>query len=440
MSNSPAPKRALGLWMLTALVAGNMIGSGIFLLPASLASFGSISLIAWVLTALGAICLGLVFAKLGSIMPRVGGPYAYCREGFGNFTGFQIAYNYWIALWVGNAAIAVAAVSYLTVFFPGFKNNGELTLIVSVGLVWLMTIINIIGVRQAGIFQLVTTILKLLPLILIGTFGLLYIHPSYLTQVNTSGQSHFSAITGAATLTLWSFIGLESASVPADDVENPQVTIPKATILGVVITSVVYILSTVAIMGVIPMSQLAKSNSPYADAAQMMFGHTAYYVIAIGAIISCLGALNGWTLLQGQIPLAAARDGLFPKVFAKETRQGTPHVGLIVSSLLITALLISTYGFGLVQQFTLIILIATLASLIPYFFTCLAELMIFIKYKEQFNGKRLTKSVIISILGMLYSFWAIYGSGQQILFYGGLLFFSSVPVYVWMQWNSSRIR
>lgn len=440
MQNSPAPKRALGLWMLTALVAGNMIGSGIFLLPASLASFGSISLIAWILTALGAICLGLVFAKLGSIMPRVGGPYAYCREGFGNFTGFQIAYNYWIALWVGNAAIAVAAVSYLTVFFPAFKDNNELTLGVSLGLVWLMTFINIVGVRQAGIFQLVTTILKLLPLILIGTFGLLYVHPAYLLDVNTTSQSHISAITGAATLTLWSFIGLESASVPADDVENPQETIPKATILGVVLTSVVYILSTVAIMGVIPMSQLAKSNSPYADAAQLMFGHTAYFIIAIGAIISCLGALNGWTLLQGQVPLAAARDGLFPKAFAKETKQGTAYVGLIVSSILISILLLSTYGTGLVQQFTLIILIATLASLIPYFFTCMAELMIFMKHKEQFSGKRLTKSVIISIIGMLYSFWAIYGSGQQILFYGGLLFFSSVPVYVWMQWSASRAK
>ncbi|MDX2164218.1 MAG: amino acid permease [Gammaproteobacteria bacterium] len=440
MSNSHAPKRALGLWMLTALVAGNMIGSGIFLLPASLASFGSISLVAWILTSLGAICLGLVFAKLGSLLPRVGGPYAYCREGFGNFTGFQIAYNYWIALWVGNAAIAVAAVSYLSVFFPTFKDNAELTLAVSLGLVWLLTFVNILGVKQAGIFQLVTTILKLLPLILIGTFGLLYIHPHYLMNINTTSQSHFSAITGAATLTLWSFIGLESASVPADDVEDPQRTIPRATILGVVLTAVVYIFSTVAIMGVIPMTQLAKSNSPYADAAQLMFGHTAYYIIAIGAVISCLGALNGWTLLQGQIPLAAARDGLFPRVFAKETKQGTPYVGLIVSSLLITALMISTYGFGLVQQFTLIILIATLASLIPYFFTCMAELMIFIKYKEQFSGKRLTKSVIISILGMLYSFWAIYGSGQQILFYGGLLFFSSVPIYVWMQWSASRAK
>jgi APA family basic amino acid/polyamine antiporter len=438
MSTKSPHTRVLGLWMLTALVAGNMIGSGVFLLPASLAGFGSISLISWVLTSIGAIFLALVFAKLGSLLPRVGGPYAYCREGLGNFTGFQVAYNYWIALWVGNAAIAVAGVSYLSVFFPELKANHHLFAISSIALVWLMTLINIIGVRQAGIVQLITTILKLLPLILIATFGLLFIHPSNFANFNISHQSHFAAITGAATLTLWSFVGLESATIPADDVEDPQKTIPRATILGVVITALVYILSTVAVMGVLPMAKLAASNSPYADAAQLMFGPTAYYVIAVGAIISCFGALNGWTLLQGQIPFAAARDGLFPQIFAKESRFGTPIVGLVVSSILITFLIVLTYNTGALKQFTLIILIATLASLIPYFYTCLAEIMIFIKYREQFRGKRLTGSLIISILGMLYAFWAIAGSGQEILFYGGLLFFSSVPVYVWMQWYAHK--
>jgi len=437
--SAPSHKRVLGLWMLTALVAGNMIGSGVFLLPASLAGFGSISILAWVLTAVGAIFLALVFAKLSSLLPKVGGPYAYCREGFGEFTGFQIAYNYWIALWVGNAAIAVAAVSYMSVFWPVLKTNNELSSLVSIGLVWLMTIINIMGVRQAGIVQLVTTILKLIPLILIATFGLLFCNSHhFVTHFNTTHQSNFAALTSAATLTLWSFIGLESATIPADDVENPQKTIPRATILGVCITALIYILSTVAVMGVIPMDKLAQSNSPYADAAQVMFGPMAYYIVAIGAIISCFGALNGWTLLQGQIPMAAARDGIFPKVFAKESRFATPHVGLIVSSILITLLIVLTYNTGNVEKFTLIVLIATLASLIPYLYTCLAELMIFIKYREQFQIKRFTGSVIVSVLGSIYAFWAIAGSGQQVLFYGSILFFSSVPIYVWMRWNAAR--
>ena len=270
-------KRTIGLWILTSLVAGNMIGSGIFLLPASLASYGSISILSWIMTSIGAILLALVFAKLGSLMPKVGGPYAYARAGFGNFAGFQIAYNYWIALWVGNAAIVVALISYLSVFWPALKSNDVLSCSVAITIVWLLTFINIIGVRTAGVFQLITTILKLLPLIFIATVGLFYLHPHYLADFNVSGKSNFSALTSAATLTFWAFVGLESATVPADDVIDPQRTIPRATILGTIIAATVYILSTVAVMGVLPMSQLAKSVSPYADAARIMLGPCCRY-------------------------------------------------------------------------------------------------------------------------------------------------------------------
>lgn len=437
MINEQSTKRQkLGLWMLTSLVAGNMIGSGIFLLPSSLASYGSISILSWIFTSIGAILVGLVFAKLGSLIPRVGGPYAYARLGFGNFTGFQIAYNYWIALWVGNAAIAVAFTSYLSVFFPVIKSNDVLSCLVSIGLVWLLTFVNIIGVQRAGLLQLITTILKLVPLILIATFGLLFIHPAYLKDFNISGTSNFSALSSAATLTLWAFIGLESATVPADDVENPAQTIPRATILGVVIASVVYVLSTIAVMGVVPMSQLSKSLSPYADAARVMLGPTADIIVAIGAIISCLGALNGWTLLAGQVPMAAAQDDLFPAMFKIKSRFGTPIVGLIVSSLLITALLLLTLNKSMVAQFTFIILIATLASLIPYLYTTMGELMLFIKHPNLTKGKKIIGPSIIAILASIYIFWAIYGSGKDTVFYGGLLFFSSVPIYAWMQWRN----
>lgn len=428
-------KRTIGLWILTSLVAGNMIGSGIFLLPASLASYGSISIFSWIITSVGAILLALVFAKLGSLLPKVGGPYAYARAGFGNFAGFQIAYNYWIALWVGNAAIVVALISYLSVFWPALKSNEILSFFASLGVVWILTIINIIGVRTAGIFQLITTLLKLLPLIFIATVGLFYIHPHYLADFNISGKSNFSALTTAATLTFWAFVGLESATVPADDVIDPQRTIPRATIIGTCIAAVVYILSTIAIMGVLPMTQLAKSVSPYADAARVMLGPAADIIVALGALISCLGALNGWTLLQGQIPYAAAKDGLFPAIFAKESRFGTPVVGLVISSILISFLLLMTINKSLVSQFTLIILIATLASLIPYLYTCMAELMIFLKQKEQLKGTtNIIGSMIIAILAMIFAFWAIAGSGQDTVFYGALLFLSSVPIYVLMRW------
>lgn len=442
MSNV-STSRTLGLWMLTALVAGNMIGSGVFLLPAALANFGSISILAWILTAIGAIFIALIFAKLSSLLPRAGGPYTYCHEAFGDFTGFQVAYNYWIAVWVGNSAIAVAGISYLAVFWPALKTNNQLAGCLSIAMVWLVTVINMIGVRQAGIFQLITTILKLIPLILIALFGLFFIHPQYIVEnFNISHQSSFYALSGAATLTLWSFIGLESATIPTDSVKDPQKNVPLATILGVIITAMVYIFSTIAVMGVIPMAELAKSSAPYADAAQKMFGHTAYFIVAIGAIISCFGALNGWTLLQGQIPFSASKDGIFPAFFSKESRYNNPNnptVGLLISSLLITVLLLLTYNTGRVHQFTLIILIATLASLIPYFYTALAEILLLIKYKDKFNHKRFAGTVMISTLGAAYAFWAIAGSGQEILFYGSLLFFSGIPVYVWMRWHSSKL-
>lgn len=436
MSNIQTKHRTLSLWMLTALVTGNMIGSGIFLLPAALANYGSISLLSWVFTSVGAILIGLVLAQLSHILPRIGGPYAYCREAFGNFVGFQMAYNYWIALWVGNAAISVAFAGYLGFFCHALNGNPKLSFIVSAGAVWLMTIINIIGVRRAGFVQLVTTILKLLPLLLIGSLGLLFIQPHNLAEFNISGKSNLFAFTSAATLTLWAFVGLESATVPAENVHTPERNIPRATILGVVITTIIYILSSVAVMGVIPATKLAHSTAPYADAAQLMFGPIGSIIVAAGAIISCFGAVNGWTLLQGQVPMAAARDGLFPRVFAKESSQGTPIFGLIFTAILITALLLLTLSESLVQQFTFIILLATLAALILYFFTMMAQLIIFARDPGRFNGKRILGQTILAILAGIYAFWTIIGAGKEVVFYGSLLFFSSVPVYVWMRYRT----
>lgn len=426
-------KRVLGPWMLTALVAGNMIGSGIFYLPTELAGFGSISLLSWVFTSAGALLLALVFARLGMLLPRVGGPYAYTREAFGEFVGFQMAYNYWIALVVGNGAIAVAFVGYLGVFFPVLNDNHVLSFIICVASVWMMAILNIMGVRWAGAMQLLTTILKLTPLLMIGIIGTLFLKPHVLPHFNTSGHSNIFAFSGAATLTLWAFIGLESATVPAEDVENPKRNIPRATIYGTLIAALVYILGTLAVMGQVPADQLAHSTAPFADAAKVLFGPWGEYMVAIGAIISSFGALIGWTLLTGQIPLAAARDGIFPKMFAQETKNGTPKNALLVSTILLTILLLLTLNKGLIKQFQFVTLLATLATVIPYFFTAMAELVIFIKDRYLIAGEKIVGSVIIAILAGIYSFWMIMGSGEDTVFYGALLFFTSVPVYVWMK-------
>jgi basic amino acid/polyamine antiporter, APA family len=253
-------------------------------------------------------------------------------------------------------------------------------------------------------------------------------------QFNVSGTSNLTALTGAATLTLWAFTGLESATVPAEEADDPR-NVARATILGTLIAALVYILGTVAVMGVIAPEVLKNSAAPYADVANIIFGPIGAVLVAVGAIISCFGALNGWILLQGQVPLAAARDNLFPRAFAQESRQKTPVFGLIFSSVLITALLALTLNHGLVKQFTFITLLATLAVLVPYFFSAMAELMIFVKYREHFRGHRLFKSMTITILASIYSFWAIVGAGEEVVFYGALLFLSGIPVYIWVQWR-----
>jgi len=300
-------KRSMGLWMATALVVGNMIGSGIFLLPASLAAeAGPVSMIGWAFTGAGAILLALVFANLGRALPRTGGPYAYAKRAFGDFVGFQTAWGYWIAVWAGNAAIAVAFVGYLAVFWPAAGTDKLLGALVGIALIWLLTATNILGAREGGAVQLITTVLKFVPLAIIGVVGLFFIDGGNYQPFSPHGSS-VSLLSTTAALTLWAFIGLESATVPADEVKDPERTIPRATIIGTVLATLLYIVATVSIMGIIPTDQLAASTSPFADAAAQIFGGGWDKVIALVAMVSTFGALNGWILLQGRVPLAARR-------------------------------------------------------------------------------------------------------------------------------------
>lgn len=417
--------------MLTTLVTGNMIGSGMFLLPSSLAAIGSISLYSWIITAVGSILLAMVFAKLGHMMPKTGGPYAYAHEGFGAFIGFQTAYNYWIALWVGNAAIAVAMIGYLRVFFP-VLNGAHHTAYAAIAVVWLLTFVNIVGVRRAGFLQVVSTVCKLIPILLIALLGWSYFHPEYLHQsFNVSGKSDFYALSNGAVLTLWAFIGLESATVPADSVENPKRNIPIATIVGTLLAAVAYIASSAAIMGMIPAEQLATSTSPFADAADLIFGGWGRDLIALGAAISCFGALNGWTLLQGQVAMAAAEKSQFPRIMAKRNRHGAPGVALFITAILVTVLLVLSMDSSLIHQFNLIILMATLASLLPYFFTAMSEIIL-LKQNGQWSPGA-WKHVLIAIFAAIYSCWAILASGEEIIFYGMILLLSSIPLYAFIR-------
>lgn len=424
-------RKKLGFWISTSLVVGNMIGSGIFLLPASLAAYGSISILGWSISAIGAAALAFVFIELSKLLPASsGGPYVYSRSGLGDFAGFLVAWGYWVSIWCTNAAIAVALVSYLGVFFPALNSNGLLAVVVGLGIVWTVVWINTKGIRNAGVFQLITSILKITPLLAIGIFGLFYIQLDNFFPSNISSLPSYRAITATATLTFFAYMGLESATIPAADVELPERTIPRATYAGLIVTALVYIIGTVSLMGIIPAEELQYSSAPFADAAAIMWGEWAKNLVAIGAIISTLGALNGWILVQGQIPAAISKDKLFPSIFGRQNSRGVPAVGIILSSVLISALMIMNYSKGLVKAFEFMLLLASMTALIAYLFTSASYVVV--SYREQGITNHTLLKVIIAAIAFVFSIWAIAGSGMEIVYWGFILLILGLPIYVWM--------
>jgi APA family basic amino acid/polyamine antiporter len=441
----PKLKRSMGLWMATALVVGNMVGSGIFTLPAALSGeAGPASIVALALTGLGAMLLALVFANLGRAHPRTGGPYYFARKAFGDFVGFQTAWAYWIAAWVGNAAIAVAFAGYLGVFWGDVKTNNWLAALVAVGAIWLFTLINIAGARETGVAQVVTTVLKFVPLAIIGIVGLFYIEGGNFTPFAPAGDGFDWHMNAAAALALWAFIGLESATVPAEEVKNPEKTIPRATILGTVLTTVLYIVALVAIVGVLSQAALASSSAPFADAANAMWAGTFLGLswgkwIALVAIAATLGALNGWIMLTARVSLAAADDGLFPRPFSRvHGKRATPVFGLVVSSLLVSGLVLYNWNVDFGERFTDIVLLATWMTLISYAYAAAAEVVLFYRERELFSWVKLTRDTVIAGLAFAYSVWAIWGSGEEWLAKGFMLLLFGIPVFVFMKWRENR--
>ena len=403
-----------------------MIGSGVFLLPASLAAFGAISLLGWLFSSLGAILLATVFGNLGRLAPAInGGPYAYTRLGLGNFPGFLVAWGYWISIWCTNAAIAVALVGYLEVFFPFLGVNKIASVGTGLAVIWFFTWINSKPLKTIAIVQLITTILKITPIFLVGFIGVFYMNTSHFFPINLSGTSSFSAITTTTTLTLFAFLGMESATIPSKNIKNAATTIKKATMAGTLITIVVYIMSSIAIMGIIPQDILAQSTAPFADAAGIFWGNSAKYIVAGGAVIATLGALNGWILIQGQIPMAAAQDQLFPKIFSKVNSNNSPITGIVFSSILASVLMGLNYTKGLVDAFTFMIKLSTLSVLTPYLLSTIS-LLILIRKKE---GSIPLNKLLLCIGTISFSVWIIIGCGMETTILGLILLVVGIPLY-----------
>jgi APA family basic amino acid/polyamine antiporter len=422
-----APARLLGPWMLTALVVGNMIGSGVFVLPAALAPFGAASLLGWAFTMGGALLLALVHAWLSQIVANHGGAYAYARLAFGDSAGFVAAWSYWTCVWTANAAIAVAFAGSLGAIWPAANATPWRGTAAALGVLWLCTAINAAGVREAGRMQLVTTALKVIPLLVFGVCGLALVHGAAYRPFNPSGQALTSVTTATAALTLWAFLGLEAATVPTGVVRDPQRTVPRATVAGMLIAGVATMLACTAVIGLLPHGAAQISAAPMAAAAAQTWGPAAGWAMGLVATVSCLGALNGWVLLQGQTPYAAAQDGLFPAPFARTDARGTPWFGLLLSSVLASVLIAANGSKSLVALFTLSILLSTAATLLPYVLSVLAWWRID-------RGASLARRTA-AVLALAYSLWALIGTGAEALLWGGVLLLLGLPVFLWQRYR-----
>jgi APA family basic amino acid/polyamine antiporter len=430
-------KHKIGLLTATSLVVGNMIGVGIFVLPAVLANYGSISILGWLFTAGGALLLAKIFSNLSKIVvSKSGGPYVYSKEGFGDFVGFFVAWGYWISCWVSNGAIAIAIIGALSFFFPILSDNPLYSVSLGLFFIWFLTWINSRGIKESGRIQLITTIIKIMPLIFIIIIGLFFFSFDNFPSFNLTGKNDFTTISNVAAITLYAFLGIECATIPAGDIKNPSKTVPKATMLGTLITTSLYILGTIVLFGILPIETLQNSAAPFAEAAKVMGGDYGGYFVAVGVVISGLGVLNGWILITGQISMATAKDNLFPRIFKRENKKGAPVLGFIIGGVLSSIVMLMNYTEGLVDQFEFIGKLTVLTALIPYLFAAGAYALIVFERRLKLKSK--AKIVILSSLGFLYSLWAIYGSGQETVYYGFLLLLLGIPVYIFMKWGKNR--
>jgi len=417
-----ASPRPLGLWSATALVVGSMIGSGVFLLPASLAPYGASSLLGWAITLCGAMLLALTFSRLARRWPQTGGPYVFAREGFGDLSGFVVAWSYWISTCCGNAAIAVAFAGSLGNVFPALTATPLRAAGCALGALWLCSAVNLAGVREAGRMQVITTALKLLPLVLFGGVALWFVDSSHFHPFNPSGESLPNAVQATVALTLWAFLGLEVATVPAGAIRDPSRTIPRATVFGTLLAGVATILACTAVLGLLPMDAVRSSQAPMADAARHLWGAAAGIGIALVAAVSCFGALNGWVLVAAQVPFAAARDGVLPERFARLDRNGTPAFGIVLSGVIASILVLANFTHTLAQLFTFSILLSTAAVLLPYVVSTAAWL------RRGDGGGR-----AVAALALIYSVYALIGTGKESLLWGAALLAAGLPVYLWMR-------
>lgn len=420
----------IGFWAVFALVAGSQIGSGVFMQPASLAPYGLYALLGWLISGSGAIALALVFGWLCARFPRTGGPYVYVEEAFGPVAGFFVGWTYWVISWVSTPVLYAASAGYIS---PLLGNPPvEVLLGIELALLFSLTWLNLRGVSAAGRAEFVLSLLKIIPLIIMPVVALMHFDVANFStatsQTGPYGLSHL--LSAVALLTLWGFIGVETATTAAGSVENPRKTIPKAIFIGTLCVAVLYFFNSLGVMGLVPGEQLAQSRAPYADAAQIIFGGNWHLLISLVAAIVCIGTANAWTLSSGQAALGLAEAGLLPKLFKQRNMFGAPRWGILSSCIGIVPILMLTANEKLSVQINTIIDFSVTAFLFVYL-ACVAAFFR-ISYKEKSLAKSLGY-LVAGAVGGLFCVWILFETSWHIIAVASLFTLSGIPVFFYVR-------
>jgi|SRR5579863_490408 len=415
----------MGFWSVFALVSGAQIGSGIFMLPAALAPYGIYGLVGWIISSCGALALCFVFASLCARFPQTGGPHVYINHLFGSTAAFFTGWTYWIISWVSTTVVVIACIGYLHHLLPWHDKISLLML--ELVLLTLITLLNMRGATITGTVELILTIVKFIPLTLIPLAALWYFDPlHFVLHASRTGNTTPQLLGHVTLLTLWGFIGLESATAPADAVDNPSVTIPKAIIWGTICTALFYVLNYIGITGLVPAEALMQSTAPYTDAAQLLFAGNWHLVISLIAAIICIASLNAWILTSGQIALGLAQDKFMPAWLGVTNIYGAPIWAILISSIGIAPLLILTANDNIAAQIISIIDISVIAFVFVYLICSLglAKLL----WQEPHNGTGFT--YICTIMSIGFCSWILCQTAINTLLIASLFTLSGIPVYL----------
>jgi putrescine:ornithine antiporter len=411
--------KKMNLMQLTFIVAVNMMGSGIIMLPTNMAKVGAISLLSWIVTALGSMAIAYGFAQAGLFNQREGGMSAYAEDAYGRAGYFNVFYLYFLSLAIGNVAIAISAVGYLASFFPWLSSTPMATCIGVIGLLWITTIANFGGPAITGRIGSVTVWGVIIPVGMLSVIGWFWFSgETFSAAWNPQGMSLGEGMGSSIALTLWAFLGMESAAQNSAAVENPKRDVPLACMFGTLGAAVIYILSTTVIQGIVPNAELAKSTGPFGLAYQYMFNPTIGSIIMGLAVIACLGSLLGWQFTIAQTGKSAADQRMFPAFFAKVNRLGAPIMGMIVLGVVQSLMALSTISPSLSEQFSALVNLAVVTNVIPYIVSLSA--LIVMMQAAGVPERKYRLNVAVAVVAMLYSVYAIYASGKDAVLGGTL--------------------